>query len=370
MTYNPRFNSSVMSSRNEQKVDFSRKVFGNHSLRLGMVLERIDTEDESNISKLGPEYNVMAIEQDMDNGSSSTIYKNCISTDGFGGVADYFQHTLRPAKDPKKVKNQASLKEETGSIVLLLCLDSHSEKAIILKSLHNPSNKNIINKEKGHHLEGEFNGVSWSIDKNGALNVTFKTPTMDDGMPTDEVVGGSSFSFEQDGSFEVNNKPLKEGEGKGTTVDFESIRLDKTTKKVSISARDNVDLKTDKSFNVTAEESFDAKLKKDMIIAAQGKATINADQTFDIEAKGAMSIKSKSFDVESKATINFKAQSAFEVDAGASAAIKAPQVMLGPSAAEPALLAFSMLTLGTGFAGVPVISNAIAGFSTSITLSP
>lgn len=367
--YKPTLNSSVLSEREESKVDFARKIFGNNAIRLGLVLEIIEEDDDANISGLGPEYNVMAIQQDGGNGSNTTIYKNCINIDAFGGVADYFQFKHRASKDPKKAKKDGSLKEQTGSIVLLLCLDGNSEKAVIIKSVHNPKKNKILTKDKGHHLEGEFNGVNWSVDKDGALTVVFKSATEDDGKPKDEKAGGSTFKFEKDGSVELTNQPTVEGQDKGDTVDFEKLRLDKTKKTVDLEAREDMSFKTDKNVKITAGKSMDIKLKKDLIAAAEGKAAFTVKAAFDIEAKGAFGLKGQAINAESKSLIQMKAQSLFQVDAGSSAIINAPQLLLGPSPSQPALLAFDLITLGTGNLGGPVISNAIAGFSTSILIS-
>jgi len=357
MTYKPVLNSSVIQQRDEGKVDFSKKIFENTHLRIGIVLEVIEPDDELNKSGQVPEYNVLAIEQDNSNGSTPTQYKNCVSIDAFGGVADYFQMRYRPAKDPKKVKKTGSLKDETGSIVLLLCLDGNAEKAVILKSMHNPSKPVVLTKDKGIHAEGEYNGVNWQVDKDGALKVTFRSATEDDGTPKDEEAGGTFWTIEKDGSFEFND---------GNT---ESIRVDKTTKKIDVKADDDISSTTKKNFNVTADESMNITLKKDWIAMAEGKAAFTISQSFDIEAKGPATLKAQQLQVESKSLIQMKAQSLYQLEAGSNAIIKAPQLLLGPSPAQPAILAYDLITLGIGNLGAPVISNLIAGYSTSIIIS-
>lgn len=355
--YKPTLNSSVVSEREESAVDFAKKIFGNNALRLGLVLEIIEDDDESNVSGLGPEYNVMAIQQDGSNGSNTVIYKNCINIDAFGGVADFFQFKHRASKDPKKAKKKGSLKEETGSIVLLLCLDGNSEKAVILKSVHNPKKNAVLSKDKGHHLEGEFNGVNWSVDKDGAMTVVFKSATEDDGTPKDDAAGGTSWKIEKDGSFEFADG------------NEEKIRVDKTAKTIDIEAEKDISIKTKANVNVTADKSMNITLKKDLIAMAEGKAAFTIKESLDIEAKGPFKIKSQTLQAESKSLIQLKAQSLFQVEAGSSAIIKAPTLLLGPAPAQPALLAYDLITLGTGNLGAPVISNAIAGYSTSILIS-
>lgn len=357
--YKPTLNSSVLSERDEEKVNFAKRIFGNTSLRLGLVLEIVEEDDEKNVSKLGPEYNVMAIEQDGSNGSSTSIYKNCINIDAFGGVADYFQFKHRAAKDPKKAKKKGSLKEETGSIVLLLCLDGNSEKALILKSIHNPKKNKVLTKAKGHHLEGEFNGLNWEINKDGAMKITFRSATNDDGTAKDEKAGGTFMTIQKDGSVDINT-----GDD-----DKNYIRMDKTNKDIGLKADHHIGLTAKENIGFNAGGNLNQKIKKDWITAAEGKAAITVKSSLDIEAKGPFNLKGQTLQMESKSIVQIKAQSLFQVEAGSSAIINAPQLLLGPSPSQPALLAFDLITLGTGNEGAPVISNAIAGFSTSILIS-
>jgi len=102
---------------------------------------------------------------------------------------------------------------------------------------------------------------------------------------------------------------------------------------------------------------------------AEGKASFTAKQTFDIEADGSASLKAKSLMVESKSMIQMKAQSMAQIEAASSMILKAPNVLIGPSPAQPAVLSFDLITLGVGNLGAPVISNLIAGYSTSVIIS-
>jgi len=369
MVYKPTFNSSLIKKRDKESTNFTNQVFKNTSFRMGVVLEIIDVESEDNISKLGNEYNVMTVEQSGQNGQSTTIYKNCITMDGFGGVADFFQKTLRPTENPKETQRQGSLKNEVGSIVGILCLDSHSEKAVIIGSFGNPSKQVLLDKEKGHHLEGEFNGINYKIDKEGALTVTFKSPTNADGTVVDEAIGGSNVRIEKDGSFEVNNQPIVEGQDKGDTVNYEKVRLDRTKQQIQIEARKEIVVNNDKDINITSGGSINTKLKKDFLLEAEGRAALTFKKTVDVEAEGAGSIVVQQLSVESKSMIQMKASSLVQIEASSVMELKAPQVLIGPSPAEPALLGLQLITLGTGNLGAPVISNPIAGFSTSILIS-
>ena len=367
--YKPTLPSSLLSARDEKEFDFSKKVFGNTYLRLGVVLEALPISSERNISKLGPEYDVMAIEQEGGSGSNTTIYKNCISADSFGGMADYFQFTHRPSSNPKEAKRKGSLKDQKGAIVLLLCLDGNSEKALILKSIHNPSRSVVLTDDKEHHLEGEFNGLNWSVDRDGALKIEFKSATEADGTPMDEAAGGSLFKIEKDGSVEITDQPTIEGTDRGDMVDFEKIRLDKTEMTIEVESREDMSFTTDENVNIVAGSALDVSLGSNLIMAAEGSATIMSEEEMTYETQGPFRIGGQSVRVDSKSLIQISSQSLFQVEAGATAIINAPQLLLGSAPAQPALLGLQLLTIGTGNNGGPVVSSAVAGFSGSILLT-
>ena len=65
-----------------------------------------------------------------------------------------------------------------------------------------------------------------------------------------------------------------------------------------------------------------------------------------------------------------KSGALMQIEAAALLMLKAPQVLIGLSPAQPALLSFDMITLGIGNLGAPVVSTAIAGYSNSLLISP
>lgn len=359
MSYKPILPSSLLSDSHEGDKDFSyySKVFGNNSLRVGVVVDVVESDSEDNLTGLGPEYIVLTSEQNESGSISNVEYKNCLRLDALGGVADFFFAKLRPAEDGNKVRDTGSFKEQVGSIVLVLCLDSNSEKGIIIGSLAHPDSKKL-NKDLGHHMEGEFNGINWQVNKDGALTITFKSATDAKGKPQDEKAGGTIWKIEKDGSFEFTD---------GKT---ENIRIDKTKKTIDANAENNVSIASaKKNVNVTAGESMNITTKKDLIAACEGKAVFDVKSSFDIKAEAKLSIEAQQIMAKSKSLIQFQAQSMFQAEAASSIIMKSPNVLLGPSPAQPALLAYDLITLGTGNLGAPVVSNVIAGYSTSIIIS-
>ena len=67
------------------------RTYQNTALRVGMVAQIYPVSDPKNISKLTTEYDVTVIQQDTNQGIASVTYKNCMSSEGFGSIADFFE---------------------------------------------------------------------------------------------------------------------------------------------------------------------------------------------------------------------------------------------------------------------------------------
>lgn len=371
MPYKPVLPSSLLTEQTKEQVDFGKKVFGNNTLKMGVVVTVIEPEEDDNVSKMGTEYHVMSIEQDGRQGINSSIYKNCLAMDSFGGIADFFQFKRRAPKDSKKVQDKASTKDQEGSIVLLLCLDGNAEKAVIIGQMQNPSRKTILNEEAGHHGEGEFNGVRYAVDKDGAFTLTFKGATDGDGKPKDASVGGSQIKIEKDGSVELNDASIsaelaagnRKGaeagaeEESGDGIASEKIRIDRTAKTMLFESRKDMSLTTDAGLNLTAKEAANLTCM-DLIVKAEGTAMLETVGKFDLKAGGAFSLKAPE--------VNIDAGNGFMVKSS-QVIIDAPVIQVG-SGGSPALV-LSTQFLGTGNLGGPIISLAIGPFSSSVFIA-
>lgn len=375
-------NSSLFSNRNEELTSFSNRIFGNSSLRVGIVIDIIERDSKDNVSKLSTEYTVMAIEQNGNGPINSAIYNNCLALESFGGIADYFTFKYRKPKNSKKVSSSANPNNQEGSIVLLLCLDGNSEKAIIIGSLSNPANKRKLNKAKGQHLEGEYNGLRWEVDKDGAFKVTFKGATDLDGKPKTQV-GGSEIKIEKDGSVEINDAKLSDDLAKGnrkqdsrlgkdnqqttTTTNQqqqqseglqnEKFRIDRTAQTITLESRKDISLKTDANYNLTAKQNINVKAM-DLLAQLEGKANVTV--------KGAIEIKSDAALKAEAMSMKFIAQESAELQA-VRASVKAQQIFLGEGG-SPALV-INTNFLGIGNLGAPVISQAIGPFSAVVFIA-
>lgn len=392
INYKPILPSGLMTEMDESDMNYIQKLNNDMSLRVGVVLEAYEPEDkENNKYDLGPEYRVMVV-----NKENVSVYDNCRMIDGFGGIADFYEKKARPVEDKKKVTESGDINDNVGNIVLLICLESDAERPIILGSLQNTKRKTILNEEKGLHMEGEFNGVRYSVDKDGALTVTFKSKTDSKGKP--KSIGkeaGSQFKIEKDGSIEVNTAPItpelsggndidakpgSENKEPSANLEYDRIRLDRPSKSIQIEARENIDMVADKDLTALVEENIDLQMKKDLLIKAEGKA--NVEITGNVDFKTDANVKAKMMNLQM--TIDNAAQIQLQtlqltgqqltVNGGsgllltcAQTLVNSPLVILGTQP-QPALIPNTSF-LGIGNLGVPVISTAIGPFSSQVMLS-
>ena len=72
------------------------RSYKNTGIKAGFVIASYAPDDDGNKSKLCTEYDVETIEQFENKGTTTILYRNCLSTQSFGGIADYVEYTVRP----------------------------------------------------------------------------------------------------------------------------------------------------------------------------------------------------------------------------------------------------------------------------------
>lgn len=323
------------------------KSYRNFPLRIGVVVRSYSVGDDNNRYGLTNEYDVVVMEQNEDKGATTILYRNCMSAEGFGAIADFFETTLRTRKKKTTRGDSTSLKGQNGAVVLMLCLDGMSDKGIIIKSLTHPDRKTTL-KDEGPRLEGEYNGINVKVESDGSTSLTFKGATDNDGKVIDSSQGDTVIKIEKDGSYQVSHKTIVN-------------RLDKNGK-VSLTADNDISNITKKNFNVIASESIAMKATKNFTISCK-----------DLVAKcsGSSILECQKLSIDSQSDISIKG-SEFKAEAESMASIKAPtitldgQVALGGPGGQPILLLGTQF-LGIGNLGGAVISTAIAGFAVKVT---
>lgn len=341
--YVPHVSPTLLEEQGDNSQGIFDHTFNNVSLKSGAVLAVYEVDDDKNVTKLGPEYDVMVIEQRQDQGQAGTIYKNCLATDAFGSIADFLEFKRRVPTQAQKYKDNLDPDQMNGAFVLLLCLDGQSEKGIILGGLRNPKRKDILNKASETHLEFEFNGVNIVIDKEGTFKLEYKSKTDNDGKYSDEAAGGSFIAIKKDGTIEI-----KDG-------NKESIVINKTSKTIDLVAEKDISNTTDANFNVKAKKNASIDATADLIMKAQGKAALTSGSTIDVKAQSQVMIVSP--------VQMFSANSMFQVTSGL-VQLQAPIVQLG-SGGPPAVTLQTQF-IGIGNLGAPVLSQAIGPFSSTV----
>jgi hypothetical protein len=343
--YNPILPSSLLAFDHDGVTDAYKNSKSNFSLKTGIVIKSYDTNDPQNVSGVAVEYDVLTIDQSKDHGTSGVIYKKCLSVDGFGGLSDFMEAKLRPASDKKVIKD-AEIGNSDGAIVMLLCINGIEDRGVIIGSLKHPGRKTRLDKEAGLHLEGEYNGLNWKIDKDGALAVTFRSATDSKGKASDEKSGGSNFKIEKDGSIELNDN------------NKEKIRIDKTNKTVTINAEKDISNTTEGNFNVTAKQSTNVTTTKDILMAASGNCKLTSQGDFTVEAQASGNLKASSW--------NIKADDFIEARAG-SIRLSSSQVMVGQGGTPAVINSTQVLTFVPP--GIPSIGIMIGPFSGSVFIA-
>ena len=219
------------------------RSYRNTGIKAGLVSNSYAANDSRNVSGLCTEYDIIVMEQNEDKGSTPITYKNCMSSQGFGSIADYFEYTLRP-KTFQTNKGFPTFSNQDGAIALIQCLDNVGEKALVIGNLIHPNRPTNIT-STAPQLFWEYNGIGITINIDGSFSLTFQGATNSKGVPTDATQGNTVFQIKPDGSFEF----------KHSTVDISANRsgiLNITTKSdTNITAGGNTNVTTSGNTNLT-----------------------------------------------------------------------------------------------------------------------
>lgn len=355
--------SSLLEFAEDSYFSSFAQSFQNTALRIGIVKSISKIEDERNVDKRTLEYDVLTFQQDKDKGIVPITYKNCVTMDSFGGIADFFEFVKSSPTTP----NSTDMKVEDGSYVLLLCIDGTSTRGVIIGALPHHNRKSTLKNLKDKHLESEYNGLRMKINDDGELTITFKGKTDKKGKPT-TTTGGSQIKIEKDGSLEINDRDLDGDLKAGNDLqandtskagdDFEKIRIDKTKKAIELNSR------TDFTQTIGANSSETIKGNKttkatDLVIELTGKANISAKSVIDIKTDGEMKAKASNG--------NFDFDDALKILAS-SVNINAQTIILGAGGTSAVINTTLVATFGN--LGIPIIGTMIGPFSTTVFIAP
>lgn len=338
----------IVGSSSAKGADAFNKTYKNNSIKAGIIVKRYEVEDKDNLHKLAVEYDVMVMEQNGNSASSPILYKHCLSVDGLGSIADFFEKKFRQQKKKGKKSKGLDFPDQDGAIVLLMCLDGASEKGIIIGGLRHPDRKTKLT-GKDEILAAEYNGVAITISEDGSCNLTFKGATDHSGAAKDSSQGNTTVDIEKDGSFQIKNKGVTQRNQKDG--------------KFALTTQDSTTMTAKGSFNINTSDAFSLKAKADAsfestgwVFKASGSATLSME-SLDLKSNGQASFKASMIDMSASSLINMKG----------SQIVLDGQVALGGAGGTPAITLLTQ-SLGIGNLGGPVLSTFIGPYSTRVTI--
>ena len=267
----------LLGSDTEAMMKGFNRSFNDTKLRAGIIMKAYDINDDKNRTGLCTEYDVLVIEQDENKGTTSLIYRNCLSKQGLGGIGDYLEAALRPKKHQTTKGQATAFSGQDGSIVLIECLDGIGDKAIILGCLQHPDRDTTI-VTTDPKLEGEYNGCHVLVDNDGSFTFTFKGATDNYGNILDSTQGPTVVKIEHDGSFQINHSTITfRLDRNGTATLTATGDVDVNCANVNIAASKNI---TATCVNMEVDTSGTA------TINSQGDTVVNSQANVDVTAKG------------------------------------------------------------------------------------
>mgnify|MGYP000858669474 CR=1 FL=1 len=347
-------NSSLFSSKTSKEYGeaYRKNTFADTNLKQGIVIKVYEIDDKLNKTKKFPEYDVLVVEQKQNSTQEPIIYKHCIAIDKFGGIADYFEFKVR-AVDGRKEDSKAPLdidfENQFGNMVLVLCQDGSTDKGVIVNSVPHPGRKTKLDKDAGVHLEGEYNGLNWQINKDGEFTITFKSKTNVKGEPQDETAGGTHLKIDKKGSVDINANL----EGDEETY----IRMDKENKDLGLKAGANIGFTAKKDVAITADGGISGKAKGSVSFEAEGTAKVAAKSSLTLEGKSEVTIKGGNLTADVGKIFTLAAET-----------FLGGKVYVGDGGA-PAVIGTTKF-IGQGNHGAPVVCSAVGPFSSSVFIAP
>lgn len=221
------------------------KSYRNTGIKAGIIVKSYAPDDPNNQNGLCQEYDVQTVEQQENKGSTSIMYRNCLSSQGFGGLADYFEYTLR-AKTFQTNKGTPTFGDQDGAVVMIQCLDNIGDKAVVTGCLIHPDRETTIT-SNAPQLSGEYNGVNIQIANDGSCSLTFKGATDSKGIPTDPSQGNTVFQIQADGTFEFTNSNVTITGSKSGSLTVN------TTADTNVNVAGNTNIQTQGTANIIAQ---------------------------------------------------------------------------------------------------------------------
>ena len=193
-------------------------MYGNASLMIGEVKELIWPNDPKSQSKRFVEYTVEVSQGDYGQFPIPRLFTGCIAVNVFGGTGDFEHFTYRANERPQAAYDGSGATGDSpgignGAKVLLMCVQGYATSPVILggvRQINVESDKD--DKESGHHYRWVFNGASFSVNKDGEVELRFGGSTNTAGEPSgsDSNAIGTKIFFDKKGNAVFATKDDKE----------------------------------------------------------------------------------------------------------------------------------------------------------------
>lgn len=164
----------------EASMSAFNRSYKNSPLRMGIVVASYAYNDPKNYTKLTTEYDVLVLEQNENVSCTTLNYRNCVSAEGMGSITDYFEKNLRYQTQNNNTGGEVNTSGQNGAIVILLCLDAFTQKAVIISGLTHPDRKTNLT-SNSPQLYGEYNGINISVKPDGSGTLIVQGATDNNG---------------------------------------------------------------------------------------------------------------------------------------------------------------------------------------------
>lgn len=284
----PTYNSdgSVISSALDGVEDFSHAqdfFYSDSMIYPGQILKIYPKDDpENNTSGTTGDFTLYDVIIKNPEGGSQ-IVKSCRAIQPFfGGGFNNFLEVLPTNPGPKDYLKDPNLKP--GTMVAVAFLFGQRAAPIILGALPHDNPVAVRarpTKDKGVHLEGEFQGLNFQITNDGALKITFNSPKDNSGTAIKPNAAPTTLEIDSSGNVDIKTNASQQ-----VKMDREGKKINVVNGQTSIVLDQNGAVVTTTATTVNVNASADCNIKTGgkTTIKAGGKCTVDAAQ---IELNGA-----------------------------------------------------------------------------------
>lgn len=249
-------------------------TYGENRILDGQIIRVIPKDEKENRVKNFTLYEVNVFYPE---GQGSGPIKAIAAQPFFGGGFNNFCEVLPPSPGQKAQDDSVDRNLKPGTRVVVGFLGGQKSAAVILAALPHYSTIAVANRptqDKGPgYLEAEFQGVNYSVDKDGAFKLKWTGPKDEKGELLDKELGPTAIAIDKTGSVEVS------------TNQNQSVKIDRVAKTIKVTSG--------KSTITLTQEGEKLEIScTDVTIKAEGKTKVQVKGDAAIIAKGALSLSS------------------------------------------------------------------------------